>query len=357
MPDDNATSETSLPSSSRPLTGWLSRHQEKLWWLHSGYALLLGIGVMWLGRRNFAFLRVAVFHLGFIWLASFFLPKILAHPRLPPRWAPRLRLLVNFFTKNLYQQMLFFVLPIYYASATLGSRNIIFIFLVGVSATLSTLDLVYDRHLSARRGLTAAFFAFNLFALINVMLPVLWSVSNTTATRLGAVLAASGFLTLHPAPLPSRNGRLAFGALIAFLFIGAVEWGRPFIPPAPLRLAAAEFGVGFEKETLRVTAPVSRLDPGAAAQLYGLTAIRAPLGLKERVQQRWYKNGGLVCASPFYNVIGGRGEGFRLWTRCSLGAIRPDTTVRLDLETEGGQLIGRAALPATKHPPVESPEG
>jgi len=357
MPDPNTTNGNAPTNSPRPLIGWLSRHKEKLWWLHSGYALLLGIGVMWLGRRNFAFLRVAVFHIGFIWLASFFLPKFLAHPRLPARWAPRLRLLVNFFTKNLYQQMLFFVLPIYYASATLGSRNGIFVLLVGVSATLSTLDVVYDRHLSVRRGLTAAFFAFNLFALINVMLPVLWSVSNTATTRLSAVFAASGFLTLYPPPIPSRNGRLAFGVLIAFLFIGAVEWGRPFIPPAPLRLASAEFGGGFEPKTLRVTAPLSRLDPGAAAQIYGLTAIRAPLGLKERVQQRWYKNGELICASPFYNVIGGREEGFRLWTRCSFGVIQPGTELRLDLETEGGQLIGRAALHSTKNPAVDSPAG
>ena len=47
---------------------FLHRHQDKLWWFHSFYSLLLGVGVMWLGTRHFAYLRVAVFHIAFIWL-------------------------------------------------------------------------------------------------------------------------------------------------------------------------------------------------------------------------------------------------------------------------------------------------
>lgn len=85
--------------------------------------MLLGIGIMWLGARNFAYLRIAVFHVAVIWLISLFLPKLLSHPRVPPRWTPRIRLVANFFNKNLYQQVLFFVLPIYYDSATLTSGN------------------------------------------------------------------------------------------------------------------------------------------------------------------------------------------------------------------------------------------
>src|SRR5882724_13087305 len=107
-------SETNVPIdepgtiSQLPLIGWCRRHQEKLWWLHSLYALILGIGIMWLGKRNFAYLRVAVFHISFIWLSSLLLPKLLKLRRVPAQSAPHLRLIVNFFNKNLYQQMLFF---------------------------------------------------------------------------------------------------------------------------------------------------------------------------------------------------------------------------------------------------------
>jgi hypothetical protein len=116
---------------------WFQRHKNKLWWAHSAYGLLLGIGIMWMGARDFTYLRIAVFHVAVIWLISLFLPKLLGHPRLPPAWTPRIRLAANFFSKNLYQQVLFFVLPIYYASATFPSRNFLFVVLVGSSATLS----------------------------------------------------------------------------------------------------------------------------------------------------------------------------------------------------------------------------
>jgi hypothetical protein len=348
MPHSNAASDKPVSSSTHPLVDWIRLHKEKLWWLHSLYALALGIGIMWLGTQKFAYLRVTVFHISFIWLSSLFLPKLLNHPRLPARWVPRVRLLVNFFNKNFYQQMMFFVLPIYYASATLYSRNMIFVLLVGVSAVLSTLDVIYDRHLSVSRSLTAIFFAFNLFALINVMLPVLWSVSNTWTTRVSALLAAMAFLTLFHPLARSKRRRVALGLLITVLWLAAVERGRAFIPPAPLRLASAEFGTGFQPETLSLDSPVTELAVGRSVRLYGLTAIKAPLGLKENVQHRWYQNAKLIWASPFYKVTGGREEGFRLWTACTFENITSATELRLDLETEGGQLIGRAVLKAAK---------
>lgn len=329
-----------------PPASWFRRHKDKLWWLHSGYALLLGIGIMWLGARNYNYLRVTVLHVGFIWLSSLFLPKLLNQPWLAPRWAARLRLLINFFTKNFYQQVLFFILPIYFASATVASGNFVFVLLVAVSALLSTLDIVYDRHLSVSRILTASFFAFNLFALINVMLPVLWSVSNTWTTRIAALLAAAGFATLYNPFGQYRRIRVAFGLVSAIVLLALAEFGRSYIPPAPLRLVSAEFGAGFERETMRVEPLLKQLEPGRPARIFGLTAIRAPLGLRERVQHRWYQNGRLIWASPFYDVTGGREQGFRLWTAYSFEAVAPGSELRLELRTEGGQLIGRAGLKA-----------
>ena len=164
--------------------------------------------------------------------------------------------------------MLFFVLPIYYASTTPSSLNVVFVILLGLSALLSTLDLIYDRHLSVRRDLTAAFFAFNLFALINVMLPILWSVSNTQTTRISGVFAFAGFLTLGYPAAEAASRRLARILGIGFLILVQVELGRPFIPPAPLRLAGAEFGTDFERESLQMMSPLSELPkvaPGKTA--------------------------------------------------------------------------------------------
>jgi hypothetical protein len=89
---------------------------------------------------------------------------------------------------------------------------------------------------------------------------------------------------------------------------------------------------------------LTKLSSAQSLRFYGLTAIKAPLGLREKVQHRWYMNGKLVFASPFYNMIGGREEGFRHWTSYTFERIPPGAGLRLDLVTEGGQLIGRAWL-------------
>ncbi|HWH77252.1 MAG TPA: DUF5924 family protein [Candidatus Binatus sp.] len=331
-----------------PPASWFERHQDKFWWLHSGYALVLGIGIMWLGARNYNFLRVTVFHVGFIWLSSLYLPRLLNRSGLAPRWAARLRLFINYFNKNFYQQVLFFILPIYYVSATPSSGNFLFVVLLAISAVVSTLDVIYDRHLSVRRSLTALFFGFNLFALINVMLPVLWSVSNIWTTRVSAVLAALAFISLY-SPFPqSRRLRFEFGMLVVLSMCFAVEYGRGFIPPAPLRLVSSEFGSGFVREQMRAEPVISELEVGRAARVWWVTAIRAPLGLRDTVQHCWYQNGKLLWTSPFIPVTGGREQGFRLWTVYAFDSIAAGTELRLDLKTEGGQLIGRARLKATR---------
>jgi hypothetical protein len=348
MSDSPSGSETPTVAAKTSLGAWFQRHQEILWWFHSGYALVLGIGIMWLGARNYNYLRITVFHLGFIWLSSLYLPKLLNHPRLSSRWAERLRLFINYFNKNFYQQVLFFILPIYYASATQWSGNFLFVLVLAFSAIISTIDVVYDRHLSVRQSLTALFFAFNLFALINVMLPVLWSVSNIWTTRVSAVLAALAFSTLY-SPFPqSRRLRFEFGVLTVLLMFFAVEFGRGFIPPAPLRLVSSEFGSGFVREEMHAEPVIHHLEVGRAARVWWVTAIRAPLGLQDTVQHRWYQNGKLLWASPFIPVIGGREQGFRLWTVYAFDSIAPGTELRLDLETEGGQLIGRDHLKASR---------
>jgi hypothetical protein len=345
MPDRKIVLKSKAGTFVQALITWAQRHHNKLWWLHSLYALALGIGFMWLGKRNFAFLRVAVFHIGFIWLSTLVLPYLLRHPRVPEPWAPRLRLVINFLNKNLYQQMLFFVLPLYYASATMNSRNLFFVLLVGVSAILSTADIVYDRHLAMKRSLTAAFFAFNMFVLVNVMLPVVWSISNTAAMRIAGALAILSVVTLnYPAFQSVRRLAATFGLLLMMVLL--VEVGRPFIPPAPLRLVSAEFGRDFHKESLQIVEPLARVEPANEIRIYALTAIKAPLGLRERLQHRWRLNGRIVCTSPFYDIVGGREEGFRLWTSCVFSSVPRSAAIRVDVETEGGQLIGRAILKA-----------
>lgn len=330
----------------RAVTSWLHRHETVLWWVHSAWALAFGIGVMWLGSRNFAVLRVAFYQIVFIWLTSLFLPFVLEHRRVGPRLAAWLRLAVNYVQKNFYQQMLFFALPVYFGSVTWPSRNALFLIALAVSAVLSTFDVVYDRHLSVKRGLAALFFAFNLFALANVALPVLWSVSNAWALRASTLVAIVGFATIRLRLRDlTRGPMLALVAAAAVLLLALLELGRTYIPPAPLQLASAEFGTGVSRGTLSVAEPLKDLSPSWQGRLHAVTAIRAPLGLSDRVRHRWSIDGRQVFASATYTVTGGRAPGFRLWTAVTLRDLRAGQVVRVDVETEAGQLIGRARIP------------
>jgi hypothetical protein len=322
---------------------WLHRHEDRLWWLHSAWALAFGVGVMWLGARDFRYLRLAFAQVAFIWVTSLLLPRVARWAHLGPTGLGRVRLVVNYFHKNFYQQVLFFVLPVYWASVTLSSVNVLFVLLVAGSAVLSTFDVVYDRHVSARADLASVFFGFNLFVCANVALPVLWTVSNATAMRLAALLAVLGFATIRFTPSQlRRRAVLAAIVLIAVVLGGLLESGRRLVPPAPLRMVDASFGGGVDRRTLALADPLVTVPAGWSGTLHALTAVKAPLGLKDRVRHRWVVGGTEVRVTPFYTVAGGRESGFRLWTAIPVQNARSGTPIQVDVETEGGQLIGRA---------------
>jgi hypothetical protein len=326
---------------------FVHEHELLLWCLHSLWALALGIVVMWAGARNYAWIRYTILYIAFLWVASLFVPDLVDPPGGPSKWRGRLRLVINYFSKNFYQQVLFFLLPIYWASATGWSLNLVFVFALAASALLSTFDVVYDRHLSARRGLMAVFFAFNLFACINVMLPVVWSVSNRVALPVSAALAVLAFATVRYrfGDLAQYRRRKLVG-LAAIGLVLLVALGRPIIPPAPLRVLTTEFGEGINRRTFEVTKPIEALRAGWSGRIYAVTSIYAPLGLSDRIGHRWYEDGRLIWTSPYYEVNGGRKEGFRLWTSVLVAAVRPGTRLRVEAWTEAGQLVGRAEIAA-----------
>ncbi len=329
-------------------TGFLTHHATALWWLHSGWSLLWGLGFLWLGSRSFATLRVAVFYLAFIWTSGLLLPWLERAPFLGPANRERRRLLVNYLHRNFSQQLLFFVLPVYWRSATVRSPHGVWLALLGFCAVLATLDVVYDQALSRHWFFLSTFFAFTLFAVVNVMVPVLFHLPSLVALGIASLISFAGFASFcwgHSPHPPGRNRQAMLGA--AAVLLGLVFLGRGWIPPAPLTLASAEFGGAVDPATLRV---VGTLDEARAQRrLAVMTAIRAPMGLADRVRHRWLVNGRVWFVSFPRRVEGGRREGFRLWSGVALpDRFGPGDRLRVRVETAAGQLIGIAELPVRK---------
>ena len=93
--------------------------------------------------------------------------------------AHRAQLVINYFNKNFYQQLLFFILPIYWLSTTPGSRNVLLRRAAGRRRPCCRRwTSIYDRHVAVRRVLTALFFAFSVFAGAAAALPILWQIQT-----------------------------------------------------------------------------------------------------------------------------------------------------------------------------------
>jgi len=148
-----------------PALAFVHAHELLLWCLHSLWALALGVVVMWAGARNYALIRYTILYIAFLWVASLFVPDLVDPPGQQTRWRGRLRLVINYFSRtsisNCCSSCCRSITP-----ARRDGRSTCFRGLPWGLRAASTFDVVYDRHLSVRRGLVAVFFAFNLFACI-----------------------------------------------------------------------------------------------------------------------------------------------------------------------------------------------
>ncbi len=339
-------SETQDPGLILKIRSYLQEHETLLWSCHSAWSFLFGVAVMVIGATKPSYARIIIFHIGFIWLTSLFLPMLRRLPKLSPAWAERLRLLVNYFNKNFYQQLLFFVIPIYYASTTFWSRNVLFFAVLVLSALLSTLDVIYDRYVSVHWPLTALFLAFNAFVSINVMLLVLFAIRNDIALYLSTLPAAAIIVSMLYRFARLRGQSLAVVvAAIALFLIFAVQVGTPLIPPVMVSLGDASFGRSVISRV--VSSPMLELPPRYHGRLAALTPIKAPFGLTVKVRHKWYRDGTLIPGdeeSEYRRISGGRKEGYRYWSIRTIQESWDPRRIWVDLETSSGQLIGRAIL-------------
>jgi hypothetical protein len=326
-------------------------HGRKLWWLHSAYALAIGTGVVAFASQGFAHARWLAVTLGAAWLLLVLLFRVrdasgakhtfdAADPRTRVRF-----FVVTYALKNLYQGMLFFLLPFYWKATTMDAANGAFVVALAACTVLSTLDIVFDRVLLRWDIAASAFHGFALFACLNLVIPALFPDTRTLWSLLGAAgCAVVSFWTLHVTAVAVKKWiTVAYFVLSLGAGMGVAYAARAAIPPVPMYVSSA--GVGPEQlPDGRLAMVVTTLHPSVIQELVAVTDVVVPGGKGDRLRHVWRQEGTEVHRTSEETArIAGPPGVVRLRSTLS-GEDLPRVLVGrwcVDVETDDGQLVGR----------------
>ena len=330
---------------------FLREHGRRLWWLHSLYALALGLGVIAFARKGFEHARWMAVALGLSWLLVVLVFRLFAsggQVRAFEAADPRTRVrfyVMTYALKNLYQGMLFFLLPFYWKSATLDGPNVWFVLLLGACAVVSTIDIVFDRVLMRWRWLGSIFHAITLFACLNLVIPALLPDTRTLWTLVAAAATAVvSFWTLHVTRRALKK-KIYAGVFVLSLGAGTgvVYLARAAVPPVPMYVSSA--GVGPKQlPDGRLAMEVQTLHPSVIQELVAVTDVVVPGGRGDRLRHVWRHCGLAVhrTTEETSRIAGPKGV-VRL--RSSMTSEDMPTNLigpwSVDVETDDGQLVGR----------------
>ncbi|MGH7397162.1 MAG: DUF5924 family protein, partial [Candidatus Rokuibacteriota bacterium] len=214
------------PTPVLPVVGWLGG------WPISIVSLVLGVAVLFVFRRGLPHVGWIVGYLLLLWLLFVLITQLRAP--LLERGRHLVLTVADYTIQTLYHNLLLFVLPAYYAAATLTSVNVLFVALLVGLALLATFDPWYSSLVHPRPWIGALFFVVSIFAALNVALPLL-GVRPYVALLLSA-WAAVVAVTPAVRRLFDTSWRDALvgssmGGVVAALLAGVVCVA---IPPAPL---------------------------------------------------------------------------------------------------------------------------
>lgn len=272
--------------------------------------------------------------------------------------------LLRFMVQAVHQETFFFSLPFFFATTSWTTPQAWFTGTLIVAGLATIWDPIYYGVIAARRALFLIFHALSVFVTMLVALPILLQL--TTAQSLGlasisiALFSLPGLAQVLDRQRPMQLAALLLGAIT----LGMLMWQiRFWIPPATLWVRQAVITDRVDVASKSPGSPLAVITPARlhAEGLYAYTAIYAPRQLHERVYHRWVLNGQEVNRIPI-EIFGGREEGYRAWSHKVGFPADPRGRWRVDVVTEGGQLIGSLSFavsgdlpadPATREATVE----
>jgi len=258
------------------------------------------------------------------------------------------KLIANFLTQSLQQEMLFFALPLLLGATQLHVGQIAFTAIAAVAALLTALDPVYEHYIAARAATRLMFHAYcSLIAAVTV-LPMSVHLPLERALPLSLLGVSVWLLLTAPMSLRSLHGPrhkllwLACSAVAPLMF-----WVlRSQVPAAGVVVTAAV--VTRTVDDLQPGPPVVELSQeDLASGIVAFAAIRAPLGMSQQIVFEWQHADDQSERIPA-QIQGGRADGYRTYSRKQV--FPQDSLGRwtVDILTPQQQLLKRLSFVVTR---------
>jgi hypothetical protein len=319
---------------------WLGR------WGASICSLVLGTLTLFVFRRGLPHVGWIVGYVVLLWLLFALFSEWRA---MFERGAPLMIDAGEYAIQTLCHNLLLFMLPAYFASATVTSPNVIALAVMVAAALVTAVDPWYRRLVRPRPWLHHALLVCSMFFALNVALPLV-GVRPVLALEASAALATMALLpALRRRGLVSWKRAHAHAVVLAAGALVVAWWARALVPPAPLFLArtvAAHHVVDLEPVDV-IAGSISAAAVAEWGELAAYTAVYAPSGLHQEIRHVWSRDGVPFARITLSPVHAGRAEGFRTYS--TTRNLKPPLAGRysVDVVTASGQLIGRLRFTVT----------
>jgi hypothetical protein len=250
------------------------------------------------------------------------------------------KVVANFLTQSLQQEMLFFALPFLFFAMQRDVGQIAFVAVAAAAATLTALDPLYERWIAARAATRLLFHAYCSLIAAVVVVPMVVHLSLERALPFALVCVGVWLLLTAPMSLRSlRSMRMKATWIACSLLAPFLLWSlRAHIPPAGLAVTQAVITQSLDDLTpgpsVR-TLTASDLNAGVVA----FVAIRAPSGVAQSIVFTWRYRGERERIGA--EIFGGNDSGYRTYSRKERFPEDPRGRWTVDVETPQGQLLKR----------------
>ena len=301
-------------------------------------ALALGIVSQIFARHTVTFAPKALAFLVVAWVLAAglgaWLPE--ARPDEPhARWRNLLRKAAATMSVSLFRNVLFFLVPVWFASSTLGSVNMLAPVALSAVALFSCFPDQFRARVLDNQRVRTLWCSAVLFAALVPAAAVEIAASPRLSAAIAAALAwVASTLATSRRPLQTRLQRieLVSAALVA---AGVCALAAPLLPPVPVACRDAATGIGLLNR--EIDGEADRF-PAGTKRVHAWFAVVAPSNYRQGIRFEWYRDGERSQQVIAKDIVGGRALGFRT---SSFITSPKSGSWRVDLLTDASQLIAR----------------